>query len=144
MRRPGFETRLMPTMVFLRSSEYFKLISSCVPGLPSTWVTVKPEMNPSRSRILARFSFNFELGILTLSNMAAFALRMRVSMSAMGSVIVIAVLLPTCLRHAGDLAGVDHLPQADPAQTELAVHRARTSAALATGIGPRRELRGLL
>src|SRR5487761_2763298 len=109
-------------MVFLRSSEYFRLISSCEPGLPSILVTVKPEMKPSLSRTFARFSFSFELGILTVSNMAAFALRIRVSMSAMGSVIVIAVLLPTCLRHARHLAGVDHLAQADTAQAELAVH----------------------
>src|SRR5664279_5401180 len=53
------------------------------------------------------------------------AFRIRVSMSAMGSVIVIVgrLLSPTGLRHAGDLTGMDHHSQADPAQAELAVHR---------------------
>src|SRR5579863_552775 len=143
MRSPGFETRLMPTMVFLRSSEYLSVISSWLPGLPSTFETVKPAMKPSRSRTFAKFSLSFELGIFTVSNIAELALRIRVSMSAMGSVIVM-IYLPTCLRHAGNLAGVDHLTQADPAQAELAVHRARSTAALTTRVGTRRELRGLL
>ena len=78
----------MPMIVFLRSSEYLRAISSWLPGLPSTFETVKPAMKPSRSRTFARFSFNLELGIFTVSNIAEFALRIRVSMSAMGSVIV--------------------------------------------------------
>src|SRR5271156_5814838 len=46
-------------------------------------------------------------------------------MSAIGAVIVIVrrLLSPTGLGHARDLTGVDHHPQADPAQAELAVHR---------------------
>src|SRR5580704_8420868 len=47
-------------------------------------------MKPSRSRTLARDSFSLEPGIFTVSNMAELALRIRVSMSAMGSVIVMA------------------------------------------------------
>src|SRR6202041_884446 len=47
-------------------------------------------MKPSRSRTLASDSFSFEPGIFTVSNMAELALRIRVSMSAMGSVIVMA------------------------------------------------------
>src|ERR1017187_5157760 len=101
-------------------------------------------MKPSLCKTLAKFSFSLELGILTLSNIAAFALRIRVSMSAIGSVIVIAVLLPTCFRDAGDLTGVNHHAQADSTQAELAVHRTRTSTALATRVGTRRELRSLL
>src|SRR6202142_131516 len=143
MRSPGFETRLMPMMVFLRSSEYLRVISSWLPGLPSTLETVKPAMKPSRSRTLARFSFNFELGIFTVSNIAEFALRIRVSMSAMGSGIVM-IYLPTRLGHAGDLAGVHHLTQADTAQAELAVHRAWSTTSLTARVGTRRELRGLL
>ena len=65
-------------------------------------------MKPSLWSTLAKFSFNFELGILTLSNIAEFALRIRVSMSAIGSVIVMSVL-PTRLRDAGNLTGVGHL-----------------------------------
>src|SRR5580704_7620218 len=77
-------------------------------------------MKPSFSRMEARDSFSFEPGIFTVSNMAELALRIRVSMSAMGSVIVMAGL-PTCLRHAGNLAGMHHDAQADTAQPELAV-----------------------
>src|SRR5579872_2325425 len=97
-------------------------------------------MKPSRSSTLARFSLSLELGILTLSNMAALALRIRVSMSAMGSVMVMAIPLPAGLRDAGHLAGVHHGAQADPAQPELAVDRARPPAALAARVGSRREL----
>src|SRR5665213_626160 len=46
-------------------------------------------MKPSRCRSFARFSFNLELGILTLSNIAALSLRIRVSMSAISPVIVV-------------------------------------------------------
>ena len=49
-----------------------------------------------------------------------------------------------CLRemvHAGDLPGMDHLAQADPAEAELAVHGVRTAALLAPGVGTDSELR---
>src|SRR5580692_10621781 len=113
-------------IVFLRSSEYLREISSWLPGLPSTLETVKPAMKPSRSRTLARLSFSFELGIFTVSNIAELALRIRVSMSAMGSAIVM-IYRQTCFRDAENLTGVDHLSQADTAQAELAVHRARSN-----------------
>ena len=48
-------------------------------------------MKPSRSRIAASDSFSLEPGIFTESNWALLALRSRVSMSAMGSVIVMVV-----------------------------------------------------
>src|SRR3954469_9184125 len=58
---------------------------------------------------------------------------MRVSMSAIGSVIVMSAHpLPRRLRHARHLAGVDHLPQADAAQPEALVDRARAAAPAAT------------
>src|SRR6516165_10463102 len=47
-------------------------------------------MKPSRSRMEASDSFSFEPGMRTVSNMAELALRIRVSMSAMGSVMVMA------------------------------------------------------
>src|SRR5580700_12213916 len=47
-------------------------------------------MKPSRSKMEARDSLSLEPGMRTVSNMAEFALRIRVSMSAMGSVIVMA------------------------------------------------------
>src|SRR3954453_10325183 len=49
--------------------------------------------------------------------------------------------LPAGLAHAGQLAGVGHLPQADPAQAELAEDRVRATAALASGVAADRELR---
>src|ERR1035437_9538883 len=125
-------------IVFLRSSEYLSAISSWLPGLPSTLETVKPAIKPSRSRTFARFSFNFELGIFTVSNMAELALRIRVSMSAMGSVIVM-VRLPTRLCHARDLPGVHHHTQADTAEPELAVNGLGSTAPLAAGVAPHLE-----
>jgi hypothetical protein len=61
------------------------------------------------------------------------ALRMRVSMSAIGSV-SIRSLLPARLRHAGDRALVRELAQADPAESELAEHGARPSAPVAARV----------
>src|SRR4051812_47694162 len=49
--------------------------------------------------------------------------------------------LPAGLAHARELPGVSHLPQADPAQAELAEDRVRTPAPLATGVPADRELR---
>src|SRR6202020_781630 len=96
-------------------------------------------MKPSRSRMPARDSFSLEPGIFTVSNMAELALRIRVSMSAMGSVIVMA-RLPTRLGHAGYLPGVHHHPQADTAEPELAVDGLRPTTPLATGVPPHLEL----
>src|SRR5437588_9397122 len=98
-------------------------------------------MYPSRCRMAANASLSLEDGMRTVSCMATLPLRMRVSMSAMGSVIVIASSpSPAGLRDAGNLAGVDQLPKADPAQPELAVDRARPTAAPAAGVGPHPEL----
>src|ERR1700677_1033475 len=96
-------------------------------------------MKPSRSRMEARDTFSLEPGIFTVSNMAELALRIRVSMSAMGSVIVM-VRLPTRLCHAGDLPGVHHHTQADPAEPELAVHGLGPATALAARVTPHLEL----
>src|SRR5262245_20293876 len=88
-------------------------------------------------------SLSLDDGIATSSWNATFALRMRVSMSAIGSVIVTARRLPSprALRQAGHLACVRHLAQADAAQPEVAVHRARAPAAPAARIGAHLELR---
>src|SRR5215203_6120329 len=51
---------------------------------------------------------------------------------------------PAGLGHTGELATVGHLPQADPAQAELAVDRVRTTAALAARVAADRELRLLV
>src|SRR5688500_13232709 len=93
----------------------------------------------------ARASLTFELGMRTSSCMAMLAFRMRVSMSEMGSVIVIGRLpSPAGLRHAGDLTGVHHLAEAHAAEAELAVHGVRAPAALAPGVSAHLELRRAL
>src|SRR5690349_8996966 len=89
----------------------------------------------------ASASFSFEDGMRTVSCITTLAFRMRVSMSANGSVIVIDVLLsPARLGHARQLAGVGHAPQADAAQPELAVHRPRPAAPAAPRVGAHLEL----
>src|SRR3954470_12722541 len=117
----------------------------------------------------------FEYGMATVSWYAEFAFRRRVSMSAIGSVIVMAYWallaavsvrdghatdlrrgrgclaqapgwslskvasagsgLPAGLGDAGQLAAVRHLPEADPAQAELAEDGARTPTTRAPGVG---------
>src|SRR4029450_1391193 len=97
--------------------------------------------------------------MVTLSWYAWLALRRRVSMSAIGSVIVMGIRqpfsprfpdlgptakrycygfasagLPGSLRDPGPLAAVRHLADANPAEAELAVHRMRPAAPLAAGV----------
>src|SRR5580692_490250 len=124
MRRPGLETRLRPAMVRVRSEAYLSWISSTLPGPVPDWATSNPAMYPSRWRMTASDSLSFELGILTLSCIAVLALRMRVSMSATGSVIVMSAFLPSPARlgDAGDLPRVHHDAQADATEAELAQH----------------------
>src|SRR6188508_293886 len=78
-------------------------------------------------------SFMREVGIDADSCSARFALRMRVSMSAMGSVSTVC-LLPARLRHSGHGALVCELAQADPADAELAVDRTRPAAPVAAAV----------
>src|SRR3954452_13638706 len=76
------------------------------------------------------------------SCIAMFALRIRVSMSAIGSVIVIgSPPSPRRLGHARHLSRVGELPEADPTQTELAVHRTRAATPAAPGVSAHLELR---
>src|SRR5215207_481457 len=110
----------MPWMVRARSWEYFICTVRTSPGPLVDAATVKPEMYPSACRTFASATFCLDDGIGTSSCIATLALRMRVSMSAMGSV---SMMSPARLRHARDLAGVDHPAQADTTQAELAVHR---------------------
>src|SRR5919199_61695 len=76
-------------------------------------------------------SFKREVGIVVVACSALLALRMRDSMSATGSV---STRSPARLRHAGDDALVRELAQADPAEAELAEHRARAAAAVAARV----------
>src|SRR5215212_8459679 len=82
---------------------------------------------------------SLEAGMSTVVCDAWIPLRIRVRKSAMGS--VIDMLLPAALRHAGDVAVVCELAQADAAHPELAEHRARAAAAAAAGVLARLELR---
>src|SRR5262249_24570276 len=68
------------------------------------------------------------------------ALRMRVSMSAMGSVIMASALLPGSLAHPRDLALQRQQTETAAADAELAIVGARAPAQLATVVAPRREL----
>src|SRR5437773_1958478 len=97
-------------------------------------------MYPSSLRMRAISSFIREVGIEADSCIARFTLRMRVSMSAMGSVSTLSSL-PARFRHARDRALVGELAEADPADTELAVHGARTSAAVAARVAANLVLR---
>src|SRR5215470_10341062 len=78
-------------------------------------------------------TFIRELGMVACSCSALLALRMRVSMSAIGSVSTVS-LLPARLRHARNRALVRELPQADPAEAELAEDRARAAAPVAARV----------
>src|SRR5947209_20518456 len=87
----------------------------------------------------ARASFSFEDGIRISSWNATLPFRMRVNMSAIGSVIM--MRSPTRLRDARDLAGVHHLAKAHAAQAELAVDRSRPAAPAAARVRPHLVLR---
>src|SRR5262249_47098711 len=84
-------------------------------------------------------SFSREVGISALSCSALLALRMRASMSATGSVSVGAPS-PAGFGHAGDDALVRELPQADPAEAELAENGTRTPAAVTARVVAHAEL----
>src|SRR5512143_2251484 len=90
-------------------------------------------------------TFSFEQGMLTSTCPTIWALRMRVNMSAIGSVMLIARSLPARLDHAGDLAAQRELAQLVAAEAELAVDAARApgqraAVAQARGRGVARQL----
>src|SRR5262245_7087388 len=72
------------------------------------------------------------------------ALRMRVNMSATGSVIMVASPSPARLDDTGDQSAAGHVAEADPADPKLAIHRPRPAAQLAAQANanpfPRREI----
>src|SRR5262245_9662596 len=78
-------------------------------------------------------SFMLECGISARGCRARTAFRMRVSMSAIGSVMVSSYPpgLPAGLRDAGDHPLQRQVPEADPTHLELAQEAARPAAALA-------------
>src|SRR3954469_13576003 len=85
-------------------------------------------MKPSDFRTFATACLRVECGISTRSWRARAPLRMRESMSEMGSVIMGS---PARLDHAGDFAAEGVEAQTNAAQLELAVVRATASADLA-------------
>src|SRR5262245_17246484 len=95
-------------------------------------------MKPSNLRISATAAFRRLAGTSVRSCRASAALRMRVSMSAMGSVIIES---PAGLDHAGELAAKREQPEADAAELEVAVVAAGAAAHLAAVPVPNRELR---
>src|SRR5215831_18397513 len=89
-------------------------------------------------------AFSLEAGTSILGNLARTPFRMRVIMSATGSVMFIALtskVLPARLDHARDLARQGELPEADPAHLELADVGAGPAAQAAARVGAHRELR---
>src|SRR5580765_8111322 len=85
-------------------------------------------------------------GMSTRVCLAVTALRIRVSMSAIGSVIALSksVVLPGALRHAGDVALERQLAEAQAAQRELPHVSARTAAQVAAVAQANLEFRLLL
>src|SRR5437867_6598739 len=88
---------------------------------------------PSPLRIEAIASFMCECGISTRGCRERTAFRMRVSMSAIGSVMASSfpLGLPAGLRDAGNHPLQRQVPEADPAHLELAQEPSRPAAALA-------------
>src|ERR1700693_12820 len=89
--------------------------------------------------------FSLEDGTATLGLRAWIALRTRVSMSAMGSLVIVLLLrlLPARLGHAWNLAIEGELAEAQAANAEFAQKPARASAAPAAVAMPDAQL-GLL
>src|SRR3954451_4600245 len=88
-------------------------------------------MKPSSFSTLARSILRPEAGISTAGFSTRTALRMRVSMSATGSVIMVEYSSPARLADAGDQAVGGHPAEADPADAELPQDRPRPAAHLA-------------
>src|SRR5690242_9965759 len=102
----------------------------------------KPWMYPSSCRIFAISTLSLLAGKSTRVCLADTPLRMRVSMSEIGSV-MFSFPLPGALRDAGDVAFERRLPEAQPAHRELAHVGARSSAQLAPVAEPDLVLRRL-
>src|SRR5205085_8441603 len=85
-------------------------------------------MKPSSLSTWAMRCLSLVLGMSTAGRSMRLALRMRVSMSAIGSVIMAGILSPARFLDARDQAVAGHVAEADAADAELAVHRARPAA----------------
>src|SRR5690242_2596399 len=119
-------------------------------------------MNPSSFKMRAISSLMFETGTSTFGCLAAYALRMRVSISAIGSVItspeiscqlpvfscqlertgnrqLVTSNLPARLRHAGNVAFERQPAETDAAQRKLAQVAATATATAAAVMDARRK-----
>src|SRR3990172_11633150 len=99
-------------------------------------------MNPSCLSVSAREIFSLEAGMSVKSCRAVRALRIRVSISAIGSVTIVLVL-PTGLLDSGQMAFQGKLSEADAAELERAQESSGPAAAVATVAVPNLELRRL-
>src|SRR5688500_14279058 len=89
--------------------------------------------------------FSREAGISTRVCLAVTALRIRLSLSAIGSVISFSTThLPAAFCHSRDVALERRLPEAQTAQCKLPHVGARASAELTTVAQPNLELRLLM
>src|SRR5688500_12303354 len=97
-------------------------------GTPS--ISRKFLTKPSSLRSFTTSSFSFDIGTSSRSCLAICALRIRLSKSAMGSVMLIAVSprLPARLDDARQIALEGQAPQVNAAQPKLPVDPARASA----------------
>src|SRR5712692_7950101 len=138
MRRPGVDTRTRPVIIFSLAGPYLRYTRS-IDCLASS-STRKFLMNPSSLRISAIRTLSLEEGMSTFSCSARLPLRMRVSRSAIGS-LLIGWPSPARLHDARNLALEGQLPEAEAAQLELPEVAPGPAAQLAAGVGPRRELR---
>src|SRR4051794_35455983 len=98
-------------------------------------------MKPSSFRISAMCFFSWLAGTSVRSWRASAALRIRVSMSETGSVIMSS---PARLDYAGDLAFEGEKPQADATELEVAVVGAAAAANLAAVAMARGKLGSLV
>src|SRR5437868_1514683 len=88
-------------------------------------------MKPSSLSTWATFALRRVAGMSTKGNSIRLALRMRVSMSASGSVIMAVSPSPACLLDARDQAIAGHPTKTNPADAELPVVGPRPAAQLA-------------
>src|SRR5450756_1104060 len=109
--------RLSPDTTDALPSTYLRwsVMTGCTPSRPS----LKEAMKPSSTRMRAISRFTLDVGTTTSRWCARDALRIRVSMSAIGSETFMAGS-PARLRHARDLAREGALPEADAAEREPA------------------------
>src|SRR5258708_2781946 len=104
--------------------------------------TEKSSMKPSSLSRRAISTFILEAGTATVRWLAAFALRTRVSMSAMVSLVMSVLRLPGRLLDAGHLPDAGVVAEADAAHAELAHEGARPAADAAAMVLLHLELGG--